>query len=156
MMTKIYDLAYEINGDTINLEQDLGCGEVSRVDLHPIHLRLLAEEAGLLPSSNIEANRTIARLCRQMRVLFHRIDQLDDWVSEAAQRGHEDLAMETTYSFATWELANEFVTELPDTAVESDPMPAAAPCQSERQATPSNAASRQVTPQTALNLEGGE
>lgn len=114
MMTKIYDLAYEVNGDTINLEQDSGCGEVSRIDLHPIHLRLLAEEAGILaPSSNIEADRTIARLCRQMRVLFQRIDQLDDWLNQSAQRGHEDLDMETNYSFATWELANEFITELP-------------------------------------------
>lgn len=114
MMTKIYDLAYEINGDTINLEQDMGCGEVSRIDLHPIHLRLLAEEVGILaPSSNIEADRTIARLCRQMRILFDRINQLDDWIRQAAEKGHEDLEMETTYSFATWELAHEFIADLP-------------------------------------------
>lgn len=116
MLTKIYDLAYEISGDTINLEQDMGCGEVSRMDLHPIHLRLLAEEAGILaPSSNIEADRTIARLARQMRILFERIDQLDDWLNQAALRGHEDLDAETTYSFATWELAREFVEDLPHT-----------------------------------------
>jgi len=114
MMTKIYDLAYEINGDTISLEQDMGCGDVSRIDLHPIHLRLLAEEAGLLaPSSNIEADRTIRLLCRQMRILFHRIDQLDDWINQASLKGHEDLDIETTYSFATWEMANEFIKQLP-------------------------------------------
>ncbi len=114
MMTKIYDLAYEIDGDTINLEQDGGCGEVDRIALHPIHLRLLLEETGLLaPSSNIEADRTIARLCRQMRILLDRINTLDDWLNEAAARGHEDLEAETTYSFATWELASEFVYDLP-------------------------------------------
>lgn len=115
MLTQIYDLSYEVDEDGgVNLEQDAGCGEVSRITLHPVHVRLLAEEAGILaPSSNIEADRTIARLSRQMRLLFERIDQLDDWLNQAAQRGHEDLAMETTYSFATWELAQEFVTELP-------------------------------------------
>lgn len=115
MMTKLYDLAYEVDADgSVNLEQDAGFGEVSAIVLHPIHVRLLAEQVGVLaPSSDIEADRTIARLCRQMRILLDRIDQLDDWLNQAAQRGHEDLATETTYSFATWELANEFVTELP-------------------------------------------
>jgi hypothetical protein len=131
MLTKIYDLAYEVDADKmINLEQDMGCGEVSRICLHPIHLRLLAEEAGILPpSSNIEADRTIARLSRQLRILFDRIDRLDDWLNAAAQRGHEDLEMETTYSFATWELANEFVADLPGSATSATPTaaPAAAP-----------------------------
>lgn len=98
----------------VMLEQDDGCGNVQRVYLHPVQIRLLAERMGLLaPSSNIEADRTIARLCRQMRVLYGRIDQLDDWLNQVAQRGHENLDMETTYSLATWELANEFVKDLP-------------------------------------------
>lgn len=116
MLTQIYDLAYEVDEDgSVQLEQSAGCGEVSRITLHPVHVRLLAEEAGLLaPSSNIEADRTIARLCRQMRILHSRIDELDDWINAAAQRGHEDLEAETVYSLATWELATEFVAELPD------------------------------------------
>lgn len=131
MLTKIYDLAYEVDEDgSVNVEQDAGFGEVSRITLHPIHVRLLAEQVGLLaPSSNIEADRTIARLTRQMRILFDRIDRLDDWLNAAAQRGHEDLEMETTYSFATWELANEFVADLPGGAFPAKPAatPAAAP-----------------------------
>lgn len=116
MLTQIYDLAYEVDEDgSVQLEQSAGCGEVSRITLHPVHVRLLAEEAGLLaPSSNIEADRTIARLCRQMRILHSRIDELDDWINAAAQRGHEDLEAETVYSLATWELATEFLAELPD------------------------------------------
>ena len=47
-MEKIYDIAYEIDGDTINLEQDIGHGEVHSVALHRIHLQLLAEKMGLL------------------------------------------------------------------------------------------------------------
>jgi hypothetical protein len=120
MMTQIYDLAYEVDeqGD-VQLEQDAGCGEVARVTLHPIHVRLLAEEAGILaPSSDLEANRTIARLCRQMRVLHDRISQLDDLLNSVAQRGHEDLEAEMAYSVATWELAHEFLMQLPNATSE--------------------------------------
>ncbi len=116
MLTKIYDIAYEVDAaGNVQLEQDAGFGEVSRIELHPIHVRLLAERVGILaPSSDIEADRAIARLCRQMRILHARIDQLDDRLNAAAQRGHEDLEAETIYSFATWELATEFLEELPD------------------------------------------
>ncbi|MBA3773996.1 MAG: hypothetical protein H0X13_16345 [Ramlibacter sp.] len=115
MMTKIYDLAYEVNGDTINLEQDLGCGEVDRITLHPIHLRLLAECTGLLaPGSSTGRDLTIAWLCRQMRILYERINRLDDWLHEHSDHEHADLSYEMTYSFATWELAHEFVQQLPD------------------------------------------
>lgn len=48
-MEKIYDLAFEIEGENIRLEQDAGIGEIHVIDLHMIHLRLLAERAGLLP-----------------------------------------------------------------------------------------------------------
>jgi hypothetical protein len=114
MMTIIPDLSFEIDGDAIDLEQDAGCGSVSRITLHPVHLQLLAECTGMLtPSSNLEADRTIAKLSRQMRILLDRINQLDDWLNLAAQRGHEDLELENTYSFATWELAKEFCTDLP-------------------------------------------
>lgn len=116
MMNQIQDLNYEIHEDGINLEQSGGCGEVDRVFLHRIHIRLLAEESGLLaPTSNLEADRTIARLCRQIRILHHRINTLDDWLNQAAQKGHEDLSEETAYSFASWELSSEFCTELPMT-----------------------------------------
>ncbi len=47
-MNRIYDLAYKIDGDTIRLEQDAGCGEIHTIDLHTCQLRLLAESAGLL------------------------------------------------------------------------------------------------------------
>ena len=117
MMTKIQALSFEIEGDAIELEQDAGSGEVHRICLHPIHLRMLAEQTGLMaPSSNVEADRTIARLSRQMRTLHDRIDRLDDWIREKAAKGHEDLEAESIFSFATWELANEFVTDLPGNA----------------------------------------
>lgn len=39
-MTKIPDIAFEINGDLINIEQDAGCGETHLVQLHKLHLEL--------------------------------------------------------------------------------------------------------------------
>lgn len=49
MMEKMYDLAWEIDGDTITLEQDGGCEGAIRIDLHISQLRLLAERTGLQP-----------------------------------------------------------------------------------------------------------
>jgi hypothetical protein len=117
MMEKIYDLAFEIDGDSISLEQDAGCGEVDRVTLHAIHVRMLAEKTGLLPPAppvNVDADRTIARLQRQLLVLHSRIDHLDDMIRAAAAKGHEDLELESCYAYATWELAREFVEGLTD------------------------------------------
>lgn len=144
MMAKIWDLAYEVDSDGgINLEQDAGCGDVERITLHPIHVRLLAEQAGILaPSSNIEADRTIARLCRQMRLLLERINYLDDWLHTCSDTAHADLSYEQTYSMATWELAREFVDDLPDVAgpVRRAAAPPAAVPQPITVAAPPNAA----------------
>jgi hypothetical protein len=116
MMTKIYDIAYEIDGDNIDLEQDVGCGEVHRITLHRIHLRLLAEQSGLCPSSDVEANRMIARLSRQVRLLAERIDRLDTMLLRIGEKGHEDVSEECAYSGASAELANEFCSDLPEIA----------------------------------------
>ena len=43
-LTKIPDIAYSIEGDLITLEQSTGCGEFTIVELHKIHLQLLAEQ----------------------------------------------------------------------------------------------------------------
>lgn len=48
---KMYDLGIELLDDgNINLEQDAGYGEMSRITLHPSQLRLIAERTGLLDS----------------------------------------------------------------------------------------------------------
>lgn len=113
MLTKLWDLAFEIDGDDISLEQDMGCGEVAAISLHRVHLRHLAEEAGLISASaHADVDRTIARLSRQLRCLRDRITQLDDWLHLAEQKGHEDLSLECTYSMATREMATEFCADL--------------------------------------------
>ena len=111
MYTKIPDLAYEIHGDCVNLEQDCGVGEVDRVTMHPIHVRLIASEMGLLQGDS-DAWRRVEMLERRMRVLADRIDRMDDMVRAAAAKGHEDLEVECAFSFASWELATEFCMDL--------------------------------------------
>ncbi|MDF2463627.1 MAG: hypothetical protein K0Q43_1862 [Ramlibacter sp.] len=112
MMTKICDLAYEIDGDTINLEQDLGCGEVSRIDLHPMHLRLLCAEAGLF-KGDTDAWREVEKLSRRVRLLADRIEHLGQYLNLYSDSAHADLSYEQTYATATADLAAEFVADLP-------------------------------------------
>lgn len=96
----------------VSLTQDIG-GNEHTVYLHPCQVRLLAERMGLLVP-DVEAQRTIARLSRQMRTLLDRINHLDDWLHTQSDTAYADLSYEQTYSMATWELAREFVADLPD------------------------------------------
>jgi hypothetical protein len=125
MLTEnIPHLGIEDNEDgTVTLEQDWS-GNVDRVTLHALQVRFLAERAGLVrevSASEADTLRAVAMLKRRMRVLLDRIDRLDDMVRAAAAKGHEDLEVETTFSYATWELATEFCADLDDIA----PCPAA-------------------------------
>lgn len=85
MMDRMYDLSWEIAGDTIQLEQDAGYGEVSRVDLHTCQLRLLAERAGLLGAhAQTEGERRQEGL---IRVLLRKLIELQGVIHE--QRDYE-------------------------------------------------------------------
>lgn len=46
LLIKIPDIAYSIQGDLIEIEQSIGCGEFTIIELHKIHLQLLAEQMG--------------------------------------------------------------------------------------------------------------
>lgn len=47
-LIKIPDIAYSIQGDLIKIEQSTGCGEFTIVELHKIHIQLLAEQMALV------------------------------------------------------------------------------------------------------------
>lgn len=121
MFTKIDDLAYEIDGDTIDLEQSTGCGEVERVRLHRVHLKHLAELARIVkaPSPSSEA------LARRLRVLRGRIDHLADWLANHSDHKHADLTYELTYATATADIADEFCEGLDPPDEPASPEPAA-------------------------------
>lgn len=145
MFTKVPDLSYEIEGDCINIEQDAGCGEVDRISLHPIHLRLLASEAGLL-EGDAYAWKRVETLERRIRALCIRIASLDEqlWAVPVFPPGSSRADPINLYSEATRELAEEWAEDLGLTLAE------------ELQATqePRHAKSRQETPRNAKPSPG--
>lgn len=143
-LTKVWDLAWSVDGDTIELEQEAGIGEVHCMTLHRMHLRQLATEAGLL-NGDPDAWRLVETLGRRLRTLADRIAILDDRlcavpVVPSGSNCHDpDLA----YSEATRMLAQEWCADLPTSVAD------------ELEATPSQATERHATPPAAAHGRAG-
>lgn len=137
-LTKVWDLAWSVDGDVIELEQEAGIGEVHCMTLHRMHLRQLATEAGLL-NGNPDAWRQVQTLERRLRVLSDRIATLDDRLSAVpvCPPGSANNDPDLTYSQATRMLAEEWCADLPTSVAD------------ELEETPSHATSRHGTPATA-------
>ncbi|MCB8747643.1 hypothetical protein LHU53_12080 [Rhodoferax sp. U2-2l] len=134
----VQNLTIETGTDgSIILEQDTG-GDISHVYLHPVHLRALAEKAGLVETSDPQAAKTIATLTRRLLVLRDRIDHLGDYLTNHSDHQHSNLDYELTYITATANIATEFCADLIDTAP-----PAPAQCK------PDVSAVKASTPATA-------
>lgn len=119
MKDSLPDLKFELIADGIGqglilLEQN-DCGEAHSVAIHPLHLRYLAEQFGLLPASDPPPQKTIAMLTRRLLVLHERINHLADWLVTYSDFKHADLSYEQTYARATADIADEFCAELIDT-----------------------------------------
>ncbi|MDQ0084562.1 biotin operon repressor [Variovorax boronicumulans] len=85
------------------------------VDLHPIHLRLIAEKMGLvreMSASEADALRMVDKLARRIGVLQERILQLDKWLWEHPDPDCADIGTEIWFSAGTLDLANEFLLEI--------------------------------------------
>jgi len=87
------------------------------VDLHPIHLRLIAERMGLAASvtdSEAQALLMVDKLARRMRVLHERIKKVHEWMWENADRGFDecDINIEAWFIDATLDLSKEFMAEI--------------------------------------------
>lgn len=89
-------------------------GQTATVALHPTHVRFLAEQCGLAPSSDPAAAKQLANLARRLRVLHRRIDELGNWLTNHSDHEHADLSHELVLVTALAELADEFVADLPD------------------------------------------
>jgi len=122
-LIQIPDLSYYIHpdGPWIDLEQNAGCGEVDRITLHRIHLRLLLEEVGHLlppPSADELITRISKLICdilgdlanetgisagvdRAVDRLTALVEMLPDYVFQSASEkpaASERLAFELTHS----------------------------------------------------------
>lgn len=121
MFTKIYDIAYEIDGDQLNLEQELGCGETSLLTLHRLQLSHLAGLMGIVKAPVAgESQKTIATLTRRLKLLRDRIDFIADYLEDHSDSKHADLSFEQTYARATADIADEFCAELVDAVAPSN------------------------------------
>jgi hypothetical protein len=118
-----------IGAGLILLEQEGGHGgPVDRIALHPIHLRHLAERAGLITATDLQTTRTIATLVRRLKVLRDRIEHLDYWLNNLSDSKHADLSYEQTYARATADIADEFCAEFDDSQAHAEkPADATAP-----------------------------
>lgn len=101
----------EANSDgTLTLEQDWS-GNIERVSLHPVHVRYLAEQFGLIEAGDSKAAVTIATLQRRMTGLRERIDDLAEWIAKFSDHEHADLSHEMTLVAALADLAGEWCAE---------------------------------------------
>ena len=113
MQTEIYGMTFEVNGDTLQLEQDAGCGDVDRMTLHRSQVALLAEQMGIVTAPvDQAAQHAIAMLTRRLNVLHHRIGHLAHWLMANSDSEHADLSYEQTYATATAEISEQFCFDL--------------------------------------------
>lgn len=124
MNETIPDLTISTTTDElIELEQQNGLDDPDRIQIHPLHVRLMAERLGLVSTSDPEAARTVATMARRLGVLHARIDHLAEWLAVHSDHKHADLSYEMTYARATADIADEFCAEL--SAQQADETPTA-------------------------------
>lgn len=95
------------------------------VDLHPMHLRFIAEKLGLvreMSASEADALRMVDKLARRIRLLAERIGHLGEYLALYSDSKHADLSYEQTYATATADLADEFVREIDESGAVVTPL----------------------------------
>jgi hypothetical protein len=112
----IPELTIEFNDDgsreqLISLEQD-NCGTRNFVAIHPIHVRYMAEQVGLVETGDLQTQKTIATLSRRLLCLRDRVDHLTNRLMAHSGIENSDILYEQTYARATADLALEFCVDL--------------------------------------------
>ena len=128
MNTEIPHLKIErLENGCIRLENE-SAGDSYVVDVHPLHLRYMAEQLGLIrevSASDAEiirtlrgqladSERTVTRLARRMRLLQQRTAFIQNWLCTQSDNEHADLSYEMDYTTATMQICDEFCEELDD------------------------------------------
>lgn len=108
-MTKIPDIGYEIKGDEIQLEQDLGCGEIHSVVLHRVHFELIASELGIA-SLTITAE-TIKRRLEVVDSMINALAEAEHYRKEIIERCGSGIEFFTELD-AVCVIAGEFINDI--------------------------------------------
>ncbi len=103
--------------NTLMLEQEWS-GNVDRIELHPLHVRLMAEKIGLLSPRDNGYHPSAATLTRRLLVLRERINHLAKHLALYSDHDHADLDYETDYANATSDIAIEFCADFAPARVE--------------------------------------
>ena len=114
LIAELPDLRIEVSHseDMVILQQSGGGGgEADRIAIHRFHVRLLAEQFGMLPART-QARATVETLARRLRLLRARIAELDNYLCNHSDTEHANMDWEQTYSGASLAIAQEFVADL--------------------------------------------
>ena len=112
MITHIPDIAYEINGEVIQLQQDAGSEGMCNISLHRIHFDHIASKFGI-PSLRITAER----VRRRLEIIEARINSLADtnrYRTEIIERCGLGIEFFSELD-AVCELASEFLNDIETT-----------------------------------------
>ena len=96
---------------SILLEQDSG-GNIDRIEIHQLNVRLMAERFGLVPASDPLAASTIATPERRLHALSGRVTHLANYLANHSDSKHADLSYEQAYASATADIAEAYCSEL--------------------------------------------
>ncbi|RYG08505.1 MAG: hypothetical protein EON92_16465 [Burkholderiales bacterium] len=126
-------------------------GDSYVVDIHPMHLRLMAERLGLvrkLSASHADDLRDLNRYKRALLMIRDRAEQLHSNIYGLSQHGREEMGIEVAQSAALADFAEHLCVEFEGdhTAESREVTPSHAPSQ-----TPANAS--KVAPEQ-LAFEG--
>ena len=97
--------------------EDKSYSEFAIVDIHPIHLRLMAEKLGFVrevSASEADTLRTCAELRRRLLALKERVDHLGEYLALHSDHRHADLTYETTYATATVDICEAYCADFPE------------------------------------------
>jgi predicted DsbA family dithiol-disulfide isomerase len=104
-------LNIEIQDDgLIRLEQQCGLEDPIYINIHPFHLRYLAEKFGIVETSDQTAAKTIATLTRRLLVLSERCNALATHLETVDSQSASPFAQ--THARATADIADQFCAEL--------------------------------------------
>ena len=92
----------------IQLEQDAGHGNKSRVLIHPLHVRLLAETFGASDTPAPSARQVVQQLQRRLLSLLERICDLSDYLRNYSDHKNADLTFECEKVKSLEQLANDY------------------------------------------------
>ena len=110
----------------IRLENE-SMGDSYVVDLHPVHLRHIAEKTGLIrkmSASEADTMRTVGELKRRLLALQDRIDHLGNYLALHSDHKHADLSYETNYATATADICEAYCADfLPGDKAEAEENP---------------------------------